>query len=147
VKTATILAAVLLASSSYAEEYGVLVTLTGETPVVVPFLRCERTKHEPSTETTPPVCLQRERDPRATFAVAGVRVTNLGDTLAWVHVGEDKVPVLPKTVFNLWAPLNARISRLFLSANPEETARVHVFATDPIQHERPPEVIKTEKAR
>ena len=146
-KTASILVALLFASASRAEEYGVVVTVTGETPLMVPFLRCERTKHEPATETTPPVCLQRERDPRATFSTVGARVTNMGDTVVWVQVGEDKVPVLPKTAFNVWAPLNARISRLFLSANPEETARVHVFATDPLQHERPPEVLKTEKAR
>jgi len=133
-KASFLVAASLLAASVSAEEHGVLVTVTGETPVMVPFLRCERNKFDAATETTPPVC--RDRDAREFFFVETARVTNLGGTIVWVHVGSDKLPVLPGTVYNVWSVPGSRFKRIFLSANPDETARVHVFASDPLQHDR-----------
>lgn len=136
-----LLALTLLAASASApaEEYGVLVTLNGDTPIAIPFFKCDRGQRDIATETVPPVCRSRgTRDPQDVFAVETARVTNLGDTLVWVHVGEGKLPILPHTVYNVWSTPKSRFRRIFLSASAEETARVHVFASDPLQHDRFP---------
>jgi len=136
-KQGFLLIAVLVAGSAAAEEYGVVVTLSGDTPVPVPFLKCDPNKRDFPTETAPATCRSRQsRDPADTFSVETARVTNLGDTLVWVHIGEDKLPVLPGSVYNVISQSNRRFRRIFLSANPDETARVHVFASDPVQHDR-----------
>lgn len=136
----------LLAASVTAEEYGVLVTVTGDAPVAVPFLKCDRNKRDIATETAPAVCRGREsRDPGDSFYAETARVTNLGDTIVWVHVGEDRLPVLPKSVYNAWG--TSKFRRIFLSANPDETARVHVFASDPLQHDRFPEQRENDRRR
>ena len=101
---------------------------------MVPFLKCRRLDREAATETAPATC--RERETKDAFFTRTARVTNMGDTIVWVHVGEDRVPVLPKTTFNPWAPSGAGFKRIFLSANPGEVALAHVFASDPIQYER-----------
>ncbi|MEO8360419.1 MAG: hypothetical protein ABI672_10350 [Vicinamibacteria bacterium] len=125
--------ALIMAAASSADEYGTLVTVTGETPVAVPFLKCRRLDREAATDTTPALC--KDRESKDTFSTRTARVTNLGDTIVWVHVGEDKVPVLPRTTFNPWSP-SVGFRRIFLSANAGEVAFVHVFASDPIQYER-----------
>jgi hypothetical protein len=138
-KHAFLLTAALVAISGSAEgeEYGVVLTLNGDAPVAVPFFKCDPNKRDIPSETAPPVCRTRgSRDPEDSFYVETARITNLGDTLVWVYVGEDKLPVLPKSIYNLIGQSKARFRRIFLSASPEETARVHVFASDPIRHDR-----------
>lgn len=136
-KPALLLATALLAGSAFADEYGVVVTLNGDTPVAVPFFKCDPNKRDAATETSPPVCRSRaSRDPGDSFFVETARVTNLGDTVVWVHIGEDKLPVLPKSVYNVIGQSKTRFRRIFLSASPDETARAHVFASDPVQHDR-----------
>jgi hypothetical protein len=144
-KAALFLFVAALAASSGAEEYGVLVTVTGETPVAVPFLRCEKGKRDAATESAPATC--RDRETRDSFYVETARVTNLGDTIVWVHVGDDKLPVLPGTTYNVWGAPKSKFKRVFLSAGPEQTAFVHVFASDPLQHDRVPEPRENERAR
>jgi hypothetical protein len=136
-KTSFLLATLLVAGSAGAEEYGVTLTLTGETPVSVPFFKCDPNKRDIPTETAPAVCRTRgSRDPEDSFFAETARITNLGDTVVWVYVGEDKLPVLPKSVYNLISQSKTRFRRIFLSASADETARVHVFASDPIRHDR-----------
>ena len=118
---------VLASVTTRAEEIGTLVTVSGESPVVVPFLRCRSLDREPGNETRPAVC--KDRETKATFAARAARVTNLGDGIVWVHVGEDKLPVLPKSVVTIGSE-TSDFRRLFLSVDEGVVAKVHVFASD-----------------
>lgn len=140
-----IAAALLAASAVSAEDLGAIVSLSGETPVLVRFWKCGLNKREAATDTTPLVC--HDRDSRDTFFAVAVRVTNLGDTVVWVHLGDDKVPVLPRTAFDVWGTPKVRLNRVFLSANPEEAARAHVFASETYQPPRPFEPMANERNR
>ncbi len=71
----------------------------------------------------------------------------MGDTVVWVHLGEDKVPVLPRAAFDVWGPPKLRLKRVFLSASPEAAARAHVFASETYQPPRPVEPAPNEKIR
>src|SRR5215510_6369483 len=94
-------AVIAVSGTTRAEEYGVVLTLSGDTPVAVPFFKCDPNKREIPSETVPPVCRSRgSRDPEDSFFAESARITNLGDTLVWVYIGEDKLPVLPKSVYN-----------------------------------------------
>lgn len=124
---------VFVAVTSTAEELGSVVTVSGESPQVVPFLRCRALMRESGTDERPTVC--RERESKLTFNAKAARVTNLGDTVAWLHVGEDKVPLLPRTTVTVGA-MDRAFTRLFLSVDEGETARVHVFASDQITLDR-----------
>ena len=113
--------------TSSAEEIGTLVAVSGELPIAVPFLRCRSLDREVGNETRPTVC--KDRETKATFGAKAARVTNLGDTIVWIHVGEDKLPVLPKSVVTIGGE-SSDFRRLFLSVDEGEVAKVHVFASD-----------------
>lgn len=118
---------------SSASEFGSVVTVAGESPTPVLFLRCRSQALERGNEERPTVCGGRET--KDTFRAKAARLTNLGETVVWVHVGEDRVPLLPRSVMTL-GPLDRPFDRLFLSVTEGETARVHVFASTEVVLDR-----------
>ena len=122
------LAALLLLSAltASADEFGTLVTVSGDTPTRVLFLKCRSLQREAADLERPASC--KERETKTTFRAKTARVTNLGDTLVWIHVGEDKVPLLPKSVMTV-GPGDGNFERIFFGVNDGETARIHVFAS------------------
>jgi hypothetical protein len=123
---------VLATGVAAAEEFGDVVTVGGDTPTVVMFLRCRSLQRDVGDENRPTICKGREE--KATFRAKAARITNLGESVAWLHVGEDKVPLLPKSV-TTFGPLESVSDRLFLSA-PDGPARVHVFASTEVVLDR-----------
>jgi hypothetical protein len=127
-----LLASILLASASFAsaEEYDVTVTLRGDAPLLVPFLRCARNGDVIPTEDTPAACKEREAVDR-TFGAMVVRITNIGPSIVWVHLGQAKIPVLPGKIYRRLSP--GGLHRVFLSGDPNAIA--HVFAASSILDE------------
>lgn len=114
-----------------AEEYGVVVRLRDDVPVAVPFFRCARNAEIVSTEEIPEGC--KERETERWFSVTAARITNLGTSIIWIHIGKAKLPVLPGKVYRRVASGGSAFSRVFLSGEPGGVA--HVFASNPVQDE------------
>ena len=142
----TLLAGLLLlaATTSVADEFGAVITVSGEAPTRVAFLKCRTLDREEGNLDRPAVC--KDRETKTTFNAKAARVTNLGDTIVWVHVGEDKAPLLPRSVMTMGA-IGKALDRIFLSVDDGETARVHVFASSQIVLDRAYVYPEPDKAR
>lgn len=116
---------------AHADEYDVTITFNDTTPVHVPFLRCARNSDVLPTNESPADCRVRDADSR--FKVSAVRITNIGESVVWLHIGQAKLPVPPGKFFRRTRPKGALFDRVFLSGSPGGVA--HVFASDPVQDE------------
>jgi hypothetical protein len=114
-----------------AEEYDVTVSLRGDTPIPVLFLKCARNFDVAGTEEAPPGCRQREGD--QTFSTTVARITNVGSSIVWIHIGRARLPVLPGKVFRHRRVGERAFDRIFLSG--EAGGLAHVFVADPVQDE------------
>lgn len=119
------------AASARADEYDVTVAPRGDAPVAVLFLKCAKNFDVAGTEETPPFCRQREVD--QTFSTTIARITNLGTSTAWIHIGQARLPVLPGKVFRYRRLGLQSFDRIFLSG--EVGGLIHVFAASPVQDE------------
>ncbi len=118
-----------------AEEYDVTIVFKDEAPVVVPFLRCERNGVVVATEEAPATC-RREVETNRTFAVTAARITNVGSSVIYVHIGTARLSVMPGKHFRRILPGGGPFSRVFLSGEPG--GRAHVFVANPVEDEPEP---------
>jgi hypothetical protein len=142
-----LIASMLLASASFAsaEEYDVIVTLKGDVPLLVPFFRCTRNGDVIPTEDMPASCKEREIANERTFSALVARVTNIGPSIVWVHIGQARIPVLPGKVYRRLARNGNGFHRVFLSGEPGAIA--HVFASNPVLDEPEPDPPKPARER
>jgi|CXWL01.1.fsa_nt_gi hypothetical protein len=122
---------VFTVSPLQAEEYDVTINLRGDTPVPVLFLKCARNFDVTGTEEAPSGCRQREVD--QTFSTTVARITNVGSSIVWIHIGRARLPVLPGKVFRHRRLGQRAFDRIFLSG--EAGGLAHVFVADPVQDE------------
>lgn len=122
---------VFVASAVQAEEYDVTIGLRGDIPIPVLFLKCARNFDVAGTEEAPPGCRQREVD--QTFSTTVARVTNVGPSIVWIHIGRARLPVLPGKVYRHRRVGERAFDRIFLSG--EAGGLAHVFVADPVQDE------------
>lgn len=125
-------------SPLHAEEYDVTVSLRGDSPIPVLFLKCAKNFDVAGTEEAPPGCRQREVD--QTFATTVARITNVGSSIVWIHIGRARLPVLPGKVFRHHRIGRRAFDRIFLSG--EAGGLAHVFVSDPVQDEPEPQAPK-----
>lgn len=121
----------LAAAPLQADEYDVTVGLRGDSPIPVLFLKCAKNFDVAGTEEAPPVCRQREVD--QTFSTTVARITNVGASVVWIHIGQARLPVLPGKVFRHRRPGLRSFDRIFLSG--EAGGLAHVFVASPVQDE------------
>jgi hypothetical protein len=142
-----LIASLLVASASFvsAEEYDVIVQPKGDAPLLVPFFRCTRNGEVLPTEETPASCKERENTVDRTFGALVARITNIGPSIIWVHIGQAKIPVLPGKVYRRLARAGNGLNRIFLSGEPGATA--HVFASNPVLDEPEPDPPKPARER
>lgn len=129
-----LLATALLALATcplQADEYDVTVSLRGDSPIPVLFLKCAKNFDVAGVEEAPPYCRQREVD--QTFSTTVARVTNVGTSVVWIHIGQARLPVLPGKVFRHRRLGQRSFDRIFLSG--EAGGLAHVFAANPVQDE------------
>lgn len=122
---------ILAVSPLRAEEYDVTVSLRGDTPIPVLFLKCAKNFDVAGTEEASPGCRQREVD--QTFSTTVARITNVGSSIVWIHIGRARLPVLPGKVFRYRRVGQRTFDRIFLSGDAGGLA--HVFVADPVQDE------------